>query len=44
MKKLLMISCLLVTMGLITGCATVEGFGEDVSSTGFAIQGAAEGY
>ena len=44
MKKLLLIGCLLATLGSLGGCATVAGFGDDVAVTGNAITGTAMGY
>jgi entericidin A len=35
--KLLMLSILLISLGLLSGCGTVNGFGHDVSATGHAI-------
>jgi len=39
MKKLFLISVLLLSVGMLTGCNTVRGVGEDVSTTGDMIQG-----
>jgi predicted small secreted protein len=36
-SKLLMISILIGSLGLLGGCNTVNGFGHDVSNTGHAI-------
>lgn len=36
-SKLLMMGILLASLGLLSGCGTVNGFGHDVSSTGHAI-------
>lgn len=44
MKKIitiLVVGCICVSMGLINGCSTVQGFGKDVSKGGREIQKAA---
>jgi len=40
-SKVMMISILLVSLGFLSGCGTVNGFGHDVSATGHDISRAA---
>jgi predicted small secreted protein len=41
MKKISAACFLVITLGILTGCGTVKGFGQDVSKTGREIQRAA---
>lgn len=42
MKKLILAICpLVLVMGLVSGCNTVKGAGEDVSQTGQSVSNAA---
>ena len=41
MKKIIIACFCVATLGLITGCGTVNGFGKDVSHAGHDIQKAA---
>ncbi len=40
-KKIIMICVVLTTLGMLTACGTVKGFGKDVSTVGQGIQKAA---
>ncbi|MHB1949213.1 MAG: entericidin A/B family lipoprotein [Gammaproteobacteria bacterium] len=40
-SKLLMLSFLLLSLGMLSGCGTVNGFGHDVSTVGHGISRAA---
>lgn len=40
-SKVLMMSIIVVSLGLLSSCGTVNGFGHDVSATGHGISRAA---
>lgn len=40
-KPLLILSALMISLGMLTACNTVEGFGEDLQKAGRAIDDAA---
>ena len=40
-KKIMMICLVLATVGMLSACGTVKGFGKDVSQAGHDIQKAA---
>ncbi|MGL5742002.1 MAG: entericidin A/B family lipoprotein [Legionella sp.] len=42
LKKVIIISCVLTTLGMLSACGTVNGFGKDVSHVGKDIQHAAQ--
>ncbi|STX46108.1 entericidin A [Legionella gratiana] len=42
LKKIAMMSIVLATLGLLSACGTVSGFGKDVSHVGKDIQRAAQ--
>jgi predicted small secreted protein len=37
-KNIAMVCFILTTLGILSGCGTVNGFGKDVSKTGHEIQ------
>lgn len=40
-KKIMMVGVLLTTLGMLSACGTVNGFGRDVTHVGHTIQRAA---
>lgn len=41
-KKIIMVCLMISTIGLLSACSTVKGFGRDVSKAGSGIQRAAQ--